>query len=382
MTQIVYLDESGFTGNDLLNKDQPFFSYAAIAIDEQASKNIINFLRQKYSIKSCELKFNLINKRKNKKQIIIDIINKVGNKASVVCFDKKYGLCAKFFEYIMEPCISKYNSMFYSSGFHHFITYELYNELLTNKNPAIINLIQDFAKLVMENNKNSKTKDFFNKYGNISNIPDNYDFYNLLCYWISNNKNFINSEFKALSGDDAIDKYSLDFSYTALFTLCAEMSSRYGEIEVIYDKSKVLEAHSSIINSFVGKTLKFPCLNFLSGKKQHIINIVKPLIAENSKFSYSIQIADLIAGITNYAFKSNDHSLIKQLINLNILSILVSPQIHHQSIIQLYSEHYKQIFREIVINNFNNKNIIKDDLYVKLYALSVASNYLINKNIK
>ena len=234
----------------------------------------------------------------------------------------------------------------------------------------------------MENNKNSKTKDFFNKYGNISNIPDNYDFYNLLCYWISNNKNFINSEFKALSGDDAIDKYSLDFSYTALFTLCAEMSSRYGEIEVIYDKSKVLEAHSSIINSFVGKTLKFPCLNFLSGKKQHIINIVKPLIAENSKFSYSIQIADLIAGITNFAFKNNDHSLITQLINLNILSILVSPQIHHQSIIQLYSEHYKQIFREIVINNFNNKNIIKDDLYVKLYALSVASNYLINKNIK
>lgn len=126
MARLIYMDESGFTGNDLLNKDQEFFSFAATDIDECTATRIINSIRKVYSIKSKELKFKLLNKRNNRKQIITDILHKINNNGAVVCFDKKYGLCAKFFEYIIEPCISNNNSMFYYSGFHHYITYELY----------------------------------------------------------------------------------------------------------------------------------------------------------------------------------------------------------------------------------------------------------------
>lgn len=65
MARLIYMDESGFTGNDLLNKDQEFFSFAATDIDECTATRIINSIRKVYSIKSKELKFKLLNKRNN-----------------------------------------------------------------------------------------------------------------------------------------------------------------------------------------------------------------------------------------------------------------------------------------------------------------------------
>ena len=67
MVKLIYMDESGFTGNDLLNSDQEFFSYAATDIDECTASQIIDSIRSAYSIKSKELKFKLINKRNNRK---------------------------------------------------------------------------------------------------------------------------------------------------------------------------------------------------------------------------------------------------------------------------------------------------------------------------
>ena len=71
--------------------------------------------------------------------------------------------------------------------------------------------------------------------------------------------------------------------------------------------------------------------------------------------------------------------MVKQLINQGLLSMLVAPKIHEQGIIQLYSKQYYNIFKQIVINNFNNKNPIRNNIYDKLYSLGLASNYLINK---
>lgn len=59
--------------------------------------------------------------------------------------------------------------------------------------------------------------------------------------------------------------------------------------------------------------------------------------------------------------------------------MLVAPKIHEQGIIQLCSKQYYNIFKQIVINNFNNKNPIRNNIYDKLYSLGLASNYLINK---
>lgn len=77
MTRLIYMDESGFTGNDLLNKAQEFFSYAATDIDECTVTRIIDSIRNVYSIKSKELKFKLLYKRNNRKQIITDILHKI-----------------------------------------------------------------------------------------------------------------------------------------------------------------------------------------------------------------------------------------------------------------------------------------------------------------
>lgn len=39
-TQRIYFDEAGFTGDNLLDPDQPYFVYAGVAIDENYAEDI------------------------------------------------------------------------------------------------------------------------------------------------------------------------------------------------------------------------------------------------------------------------------------------------------------------------------------------------------
>ena len=41
MTTYIWCDEAGSTGNNLLDREQPLFAYAAVALDEAAAKRIV-----------------------------------------------------------------------------------------------------------------------------------------------------------------------------------------------------------------------------------------------------------------------------------------------------------------------------------------------------
>jgi hypothetical protein len=74
----VYIDESGYTGADLLNKDQPFQGASAICISEKDAKDLI----EKYfpARKSAELKYGALARRKSNWGALLglqkDLLNK------------------------------------------------------------------------------------------------------------------------------------------------------------------------------------------------------------------------------------------------------------------------------------------------------------------
>lgn len=46
----VYCDESGFTGNNLLDKSQPVFAYAAVAIEPESAEAILQTARSSLGV--------------------------------------------------------------------------------------------------------------------------------------------------------------------------------------------------------------------------------------------------------------------------------------------------------------------------------------------
>lgn len=54
MTQKIYFDESGFTGNNLLRPVQNFFAYASVATDDDEARDIVESLIAKHRVQGNE----------------------------------------------------------------------------------------------------------------------------------------------------------------------------------------------------------------------------------------------------------------------------------------------------------------------------------------
>ncbi len=85
----VYFDESGFTGNNLLSKDQPFFSYAAVVTDDEESKQFVDYIINKYSIAAEELKGSTLVNSKRFQPAVDEILNHFRGRMRVVVNEKK-----------------------------------------------------------------------------------------------------------------------------------------------------------------------------------------------------------------------------------------------------------------------------------------------------
>jgi hypothetical protein len=117
MTQKVYFDESGFTGNNLLHPDQMFFAYASVATDDDEARAFVESLSAKYGIQGGELKGSNLTRFNRGRKAIDDIFMHFETRLKVSISNKKFALACKFHEYIFEPCFSSISSIFYHVGF-------------------------------------------------------------------------------------------------------------------------------------------------------------------------------------------------------------------------------------------------------------------------
>lgn len=117
MSATFFIDESGNTGTDWLNKEQPFFVYGGwLVLNEKIEE--VNAYLKRFIIKeqSIELKSNKILKRKNGLYLcdeVFDILLRKFNAIPIFnVIDKKYMLAAKivetFFDSAYNPNINEY----------------------------------------------------------------------------------------------------------------------------------------------------------------------------------------------------------------------------------------------------------------------------------
>ena len=111
-----YVDESGYTGFNLLDRRQLLQGASAICIDSADAMQLINehFPRRQ----SHELKYESLARRPSNHQRIIALLRDILKEFKCVSFvcHKRYLLILMFLEYGFEPYCYEHNHDFYKDG--------------------------------------------------------------------------------------------------------------------------------------------------------------------------------------------------------------------------------------------------------------------------
>ena len=101
--QEIYCDESGYSGNNLIDRDSPIFAYASVAVNHEEATEYVNNIIKKYKLQGGELKGRNLLKSSKGKKVIPEILSTFKDRIKVGIYHKKFNLACKFYEYIFEP---------------------------------------------------------------------------------------------------------------------------------------------------------------------------------------------------------------------------------------------------------------------------------------
>jgi len=113
---LVFVDESGYTGADLLNEAQRFHTVAAISMSAERAESII--ARHFGRVASSELKFANVIRRPNHRAALLGAIPEIAADGGAVgyIFCKRYALWLKLLDDCVEPVCYRNGVPFYDNG--------------------------------------------------------------------------------------------------------------------------------------------------------------------------------------------------------------------------------------------------------------------------
>jgi len=294
----VYFDESGFTGNRLLDSKQPIFSYAAVVIQDEEAKALVAHIIKKYQIQNGEIKGGKLVKKIKGRRALDEILNSLHGKMKVSVSNKKYALAGKFFEYIFEPSLARISSIFYGINFHKFVSTMLYIDFLRSGAQAE-EIFEAFEALMRTGNFDSSKALFHTSFADESSKTLEY-----ILTFSANNQSAVIEELNGYIGEGS-GKWSLDLTNTSLYTLLSDWGQSYKTLTAYCDKSKPLETDQELLNTMIGRTDKV--FSSFGDKELPItFNLTEPINLVDSKDFAGVQLADAVAAAFSYACNSDN----------------------------------------------------------------------------
>jgi len=110
------IDESGYTGFDLLNDEQRFQGATAIAITDEDATRLI---REHFpKLQAAELKYRSLSRRQGNHPALLKLLGDILTNYKCVTYvcDKRYLLTLKFLDYAVEPYYYERGFNFYEDG--------------------------------------------------------------------------------------------------------------------------------------------------------------------------------------------------------------------------------------------------------------------------
>jgi len=294
MTQRIYFDESGFTGNNLLHERQNYFAYASVATNPEEAEILVRKIIKDYRVQGSELKGKNLVKFNKGRHAIDEILSHFEGRVKISISDKKYALAGKFFEYIFEPAIAEISSVFYEMNFHLFIANILYVEFVA-RGAGADQIFTEFEDLMRDMNE-ERLVSLFSSSVHLENSP----ILTQIREFAINRRDDIKAELDSLRGASA-GKWILDLTDSALANLLAHWGLMYEEITAVCDESKPLMESQDIFNLMIGRKEENIFVDTPSGRQPITFNLSGPIVFANSKIEHGIQIADTLAAAAVFA---------------------------------------------------------------------------------
>lgn len=116
MMEFFYIDESGYTGFNLLNLEQRFQGASAVAISDDEAARLIHEHFPK--LQAPELKYHALARRPGYRQPLMDLQRAVLSRHKCVTYvcDKRFLLILMFLDYAVEPFYYERGHDFYQDG--------------------------------------------------------------------------------------------------------------------------------------------------------------------------------------------------------------------------------------------------------------------------
>ncbi len=294
---LITFDEAGFTGPQLLDEDQPYFVYASHDLTEEEAAALITELRRKFRLQGDELKSKRLKKRGDWSEIVASICTSTQGRSKVVVHDKKAALTGKFFEYFFEPVLEENSIPFYRLDFHRYLMTTIY--LLLQSEPKTYATLAKEMQAFMRTFDPAVAPSIFHGAGSGS-----IEMERVLAF-CKGYAQIISEQTKHLRKEaDDTAKWTLDLTTTALYSLLFHFwGHRHRQLRLLCDDSKPLKAGAELFNTWVGQDKGAPITD---GKSLYEIrgNLARPVEFGSSETHSSIQVADLLAGMTLDAYVS------------------------------------------------------------------------------
>lgn len=293
----VFCDESGFTGNRLLDAEQEIFSYAAVAIDPAEASELISKVRRDFRLQAPELKGGALVGRPQGRKVVTRLLQECAGRYRVVAHLKPYALACKFFEYIFEPAVSDFNSFLYGIDFHRFIATVLFVHFRA-KDQSGEAALDDFMTFAHKGDTAALQRIF------PSGISKSYsnDFLTAIGTFAVIHQEAIKEEVLSFR-EPGVPNWILDLTTTSLFGLLTDWGQRARQLEVICDESKPLKGDMLVFDSMVNRKDSF-YVHFQNKERPFSFNLRAPIQMANSKTVPGLQIADVLASATAYVWRS------------------------------------------------------------------------------
>lgn len=338
----LYCDESGYTGSDLLNNNQPFFVYSGVLINDITVDEILAYIRNNYNIQKGEIKGKKLLSSPKGKSVIQYIFENYSKNVRIVFHDKTYTLAAKIIEFGIEPYLHS-NTQFYKSRYNVYLAYGLYLNFIT-KQKSSIELFNELLSILRGNKLITELK--------LDQIQYNNKIDELILEVILSNTKIIEKEMFNKSGK--VEKWILELSTTSLHSILSEFAKTNNELEVICDNSDVFNNNIvyDSLNEMGLKGVKYSFLNTSIGfkLKGKITN------ADSSKVN-GLQIADIFSSTVFNCLKNPRDIFSKTILDIVSKNCRCLP---NDSCIMPNVNHTK-----LLLENINTYSQIEDELRSK-----------------
>ena len=284
----IFSDESGYTGPNLTNVDQPYFVLATISFREHEARAIRDSFFS--AVRTRELKHSSLARNVKQNTMVLEYLKYLHScqhlfKMYVV--DKEFATVAKIVDYLVESSAHKMGFDIYSDGTAFRFANILYHLLVVKETSAYRNgLLSRFEGMIRHGSK-IRYDEFFDY---IERPVASRELDNVLDVVRVTRHVLVADQLLAVGSD------ALDVSFTTALYLMAEWRKETDEeINLVHDMSSPMVKESRLWEALTDKSMSPTIVGYGPKTVRFPIGVAKTSF-EDSRCWVGLQLADVLAG--------------------------------------------------------------------------------------